>query len=309
MIENFENLSLAASVASNALTVALKTSAGTDPSSSSPVSIAFRNATLTDGSSVIRCITSALSVVLSAGSTLGFSSSETGRVYVWGIDNAGTVELALSRTADIFPESNLVSTTAEGGSGGADSATTMYSTTARSNVACRCIGYIEIQTGTTAGNWSNAPSKIQVMGPGVYRTGNIVQVKTGTYATEISLGTTTWTDTGLSVSITPTSAIDKVLVVANNAGVERDGAVTGCNLRLMRDTTVLALFGSALAYGGGGDINQHIVGSPTIHYLDSPATTIAVTYKTQFQNNVGSGTVYVQFSNTVASIVVAEIFS
>jgi hypothetical protein len=169
------NIGIAATVAAKALTVALKGANGNNPSATNPVVIGFRNATLTTGTSSVRTITGALSVVLSSGSTLGFTAVEVGRIYVWLIDNAGTVELAVSRTADIFPESNLVSTTAEGGAGGADSASVMYSTTARSNVACRCIGYIEITTGAVAGEWDNAPTSIQIMGPGIKRTGDIIQ--------------------------------------------------------------------------------------------------------------------------------------
>jgi len=106
------NIGIAATVGSKALTVSLKGSDGNAPSATNPVLIGFRSATLTAGNPVFRTVTAALSVVLSSGSTLGFTAALAGRLYVWAIDNAGTVELALSRTADIFPESNLVTTTA-----------------------------------------------------------------------------------------------------------------------------------------------------------------------------------------------------
>ena len=167
------NISIAASVAAAALTVALKGEDGTDPSASNVVSIGFRDETLTTGTPNVRTVTGALSVVLASGGTLGFTAALAGRIYVWAIDNAGTVELALSRTADIFPESNLVTTVAIGA--GSDLATAMYSTTQRTSLACRCIGYIEITTGAVAGEWDNAPTKIQVMGPGVKRTGDVIQ--------------------------------------------------------------------------------------------------------------------------------------
>jgi len=170
------NVGISATVSSKILTVALKGENGSDPSATNPVVIAFRDESLTTGTPNVRTITAEIHCHLSSGSTLGFTAAEAGRLYVWAIDNAGTVELALSRTADIFPESNLVSTTAEGGAGAADSSSVMYSTTARSNVACRCIGYVEITTGATAGEWDNAPTKIQSMGMGVKRTGEIAQI-------------------------------------------------------------------------------------------------------------------------------------
>lgn len=161
---------LSTSVNTNSLTITLTDKDGTALSSTNTANLSFRSATLSSGVQVIRTINSSTTFTLSAGSSLGFVDNETGRIYVWAIDNAGTVELAVSRTADIFPESSLVSTTAEGGVGGADSATVMYSATARSNVACRLLGYLVIQTGSTAGNWSSSPSQIQIVPSYVPRT-------------------------------------------------------------------------------------------------------------------------------------------
>lgn len=232
--QGIDNLSIAASVSAKALTVALKGRDGNDPSSSNIVRIAFRNATIATGDYVVRTVTGALSVVLSDGSTLGFDAAEAGRIYVWAIDNAGTVVLGLSRTADIFPESDLVSTTAEGGAGAADSETVMYSTAAQASKAARCIGYIEITTGAVAGEWDNAPTKIQIMGPGVRRTGDIVQVvnyQTGAVATGTTLmpvddtiPQNTEGDEYMTLAITPRNAANKLLiqVVFNGAGGTAD---------------------------------------------------------------------------------------
>lgn len=247
------NLSLTATVGSKALTVALKTAGGNDCTTTDLATIAFRSATLTAGTPVYRTVTGALSVVLSSGSTLGFTAAEAGRLYVWAIDNAGTVELALSRTADIFPEENLVSTTAEGGAGAADSASVMYSTTARSNVACRCIGYIEITTGATAGEWDNAPTKIQVMGPGVKRTGDIVQIRRTVAATVISgAGTFPIDDTipqisdgseMLTLAVTPKSAINKIRIdVSLNCGHSQ---VQSNIIALFEDATANAIYATS----------------------------------------------------------------
>jgi hypothetical protein len=156
--EELSNLTLTTSVGSSALTIAVKTKAAADPSSSDPVRVSFRSATLTSGAFVARTITGSLSLVISSGSTLGQVSGQPSRIWVYLIDNAGTVELAASHS--YFPDNALVSTTAEGGAGGADSATVMYSTTSRSNVACRCIGYID-NTQTTAGTWASAGTQIE----------------------------------------------------------------------------------------------------------------------------------------------------
>jgi len=116
------------------------------------------------------------------------------RVYVWGIDNAGTVEMALSRTSDLYPESNLINTTAEGGAGAADSASVMYSTSARTGVPVKCLGYVELQTGDVVGEWDNAPSKVQIMGPGINRTGGVVQTIWSPYSNYGTGSTPTFDD-------------------------------------------------------------------------------------------------------------------
>lgn len=243
-----ENVGLAATVGSKALTVALKGVDGANPSTTNPVVISFRDETLTTGTPNIRTVTSALSVVLASGGTLGFTAAEAGRLYVWAIDNAGTVELALSRTADIFPEGNLVSTTAIGS--GSDSAAAMYSTSARTNVACRCIGYIEITTGATAGEWDNSPTKIQIMGPGVRRTGDIVQdVSSSTTTSGTTASAIPWDNTKpqisegaalLSRTITPTSILNKLVIDCNIPLIDAS-ATTVCMLALFKNSDADAL--------------------------------------------------------------------
>jgi len=157
------NGTLTASVAGNALTIAIKTKAGADPSASSPVLAVFRNATLATGDYVVRSITAATSIVVSSGSTLGTTSGVQSQINVLAIDNAGTVELGVVNNAGYLnlPENDLISTTAEGGAGGADSISAIYSTTARSNVPYRNVGYI-VSTQATAGTWASSPTQIQL---------------------------------------------------------------------------------------------------------------------------------------------------
>ena len=247
----FTNLNFTASVGSKALTIALKGTDGNDPSASNIVVVPFRNATLTSGAITSVNVASAQSLVLPSGATLGFANSETGRAYLWEINNAGTAELAISRTADIFSESNLVSTTAIGT--GSDSASVMYSTSARTNVACRCIGYIEIQTGATSGEWDNAPSKLQVMGPGVKRTGDILQIKKTLFQTHAT-GTTvlpadgtvpqiTEGDEYFTQAITPTNAINKLQIYVVTLMAHNIAGEVGTTA-LFQDTTANALISS-----------------------------------------------------------------
>ncbi len=145
---------ITASVAASALTVTLNATA-----------ISFRSSTLSSGTVNTRTVPSPISVVVSSGSTLGTISGQQSRIIVLAIDNAGTVELAVVNMAggNNLDETTLISTTAEGGAGGADSASTIYSTTARTNVPFRVVGFIQ-STQTTAGTWATAPSTIQGAG-------------------------------------------------------------------------------------------------------------------------------------------------
>lgn len=147
-------------VGSSALTLALKTHAGNDPSATEPVLVIFPSVTsnLLDNAIVVRKITAALSFVFSSGSTGGQTSAVAGPIYGYLIDNAGVVEIAAS--SKFFGGKSVQSTTAEGGAGAADTITTLYSTTARSNVACICVDRWK-STQTTAGTWASATGEVQ----------------------------------------------------------------------------------------------------------------------------------------------------
>jgi hypothetical protein len=183
---------ISASVAANALTI-----------SASALSLEFRSATLTSGAVSFVQGTPA-NLVISSGSTLGTVSAQQSRIVVLALNNAGTIELAAVNISggNDLSETGLISTTAEGGAGAADSANVIYSTTARSNVAYRVIGYIE-STQATAGTWATAPSTIQGYGGQALAAmsslgyGQNWQVVTGSRA----LGTTYYNTTGKPITV------------------------------------------------------------------------------------------------------------
>src|SRR5687768_6871379 len=80
------NLSLAYSVGSNALTVAAKQQGGSDADTDNPAGIVIRSATATSSDFNVRKITAALSMAVSAGSTLGHGNSDSRWTYVYAID-------------------------------------------------------------------------------------------------------------------------------------------------------------------------------------------------------------------------------
>lgn len=167
-----QNVGVEATASGNALTFSVTDKNAAVPTSTSAALIAFRSSTATTGTYVVRSIATTTSVVLPAGATLGFTNAEVGRIYLYGCDNAGTVVAGVSRKGN-HNEGSLVSTTAI--TAAATDPDTLYTSSSLSNVPVRLLGYIEVQTGGTAGNWSNNPTIKQIYGPGVYRTGDLVQ--------------------------------------------------------------------------------------------------------------------------------------
>ena len=145
---------IAAAVAGNALTITLN-----------PTALEFRHPTLSNGTVNTRVVGAPITLTVSSGSTLGTVSGRLAALAVVAIDNAGTVELAVANLAGtvVLDEGALFSTTAEGGAGAADSANVLYSSTARSNVPMRVVGYI-VATQAVAGTWATAPSVVQGAG-------------------------------------------------------------------------------------------------------------------------------------------------
>lgn len=153
IVSNPQIQPISASVAASALTI-----------SASALTLDFRSTTL--GSGTVTTVTGTpANLVISSGSTLGTVSAQQSRIVVIALNNAGTIELAAINISggNQLDETTLITTTAEGGAGAADSANVIYSTTARTSVAYRVIGYIE-STQATAGTWATAPSTIQGYG-------------------------------------------------------------------------------------------------------------------------------------------------
>jgi hypothetical protein len=125
----------------------------------------------------------------------------------------------------------------------------------------------------------------------------VLQVVTGTYATTTSSTSATYADTGLIANITPQANTNKVLVLVNQS-VYTDATNQDINNRLVRGSTTLQTSVATINIG---------VGTYVVHYLDSPASTSALTYKVQFARGSGSGTVYTQPNSNVANIILCEI--
>ena len=142
-------------------------------------------------------------------------------------------------------------------------------------------------------------------------------IKTDTFTSS----SVSFTDiTGLSVSITPSSATSKVLVVAFVSGSSEVG-LANMNLRLLRASTAIAVGDAAgVRIQATASINSSDASTQnasTMQFLDSPATTSATTYKVQGQTNANSfyinrsdsDTDNLYVNRTVSTITVMEILA
>lgn len=138
------------------------------------------------------------------------------------------------------------------------------------------------------------------------QTSKVIQVVSATYAVETSSSSGSYADTGLTATITPTSAASKILVIVNQNGIEKDTGNTACTVSLLRGASLIATGFSGKA-GGTGSAATNQVGSASIAIVDSPASTSAVVYKTQFLSDSAIAAVKVQFTSAPSSIVLMEL--
>jgi hypothetical protein len=137
------------------------------------------------------------------------------------------------------------------------------------------------------------------------RAGNILQVVNATYSTATTNSTITFADTGLTASITPTSATSKILVLVSHSGTGKFNTNLGVKLALLRGATTIVTFEQAAGYNNSTSPN-YVAGAVTC-YLDSPATTSSTTYKTQFASDTAGATAYVQLSSATSTITLMEV--
>lgn len=134
--------------------------------------------------------------------------------------------------------------------------------------------------------------------------GKVLQVVNGTYSTQTVIASTTYTDTGLSLSITPSATSSKVLVlITQNSGASRAVDDVGWYTKLLRGSTDLQELDSNLGNGDDGHWPVNFT------YLDSPSTTSSVTYKTQGKcsTTANSASAFYQFSGYMSTITLLEI--
>ena len=192
-------------------------------------------------------------MVVPSTATLGTVSATQSRLIVLALNNAGTLELAVVNLAGgtNLTETGLVSTTAI--SAAATSASVVYSTTARTSVAYRVIGYIE-STQATAGTWVTAPSTIQGVGGQA-----LAALNTLGYGQA-------WQIVARTAGVSYTNSTGKPIVLQVSAS-----CTTGSNIAIFCDGLTLATYEGATASPIYGTISAIIPNGSIYGYTSTGA--------------------------------------
>jgi hypothetical protein len=163
---------------------------------------------------------------------------------------------------------------------------------------------LTVNSGATAPEWKTPA------GGG----GKVLQVVSATTTTQTNVSSTTMTDSGLSVTITPTLSTSKIMIlVSQQVNINRNNTAQAAGWRLMRGATQIfdgdGLYSRGFLIVTNNQTELSLGGFYAISYLDSPATTSATTYKTQGKVEVttNSSVMNFQFNNCQSSIIALEI--
>lgn len=159
-------------------------------------------------------------------------------------------------------------------------------------------GYLRVWNGSAWDYLSLKQSYAQGLGAG-----QVIQAVHQAYSTATSNTTTTYASTGVSASITPSSSSNKILVMLNQAGCGKSAGNGSIQIQLTRNGSQVATQNGAYTNAAG----YNIIGSMSIIYFDSPATTSSVSYASNFRGDAAGMTVLVQDSSSHSSITLLEI--
>jgi hypothetical protein len=138
--------------------------------------------------------------------------------------------------------------------------------------------------------------------------GKVLQVVSMTTSSLTTIATSTYTDSGMTLNITPSATSSKVLIIADcNTQASRAGTGLNAYARIVRGST--AIYGEThvhelTAPGTTGTIS--LGNHNTLVYLDSPSTTSSTTYKVQGSAGTGS-TMKFQYTSSPSSLTLIEI--
>jgi len=292
------NCSFSASASAGVLTIALKTLDGSALTALSPCRIGFRSATAATGSFSELTASSATTLTLSSGSTLGAVNDVPFRLWLVAVNDGGTLRLGvintLSSSLEIFPvnDHDLISSTSEGGGGGADLVQTYYTQGgAVTTKAMRILGWLEWGSGLSAiGTWV-VPTKVSLFGPGMPRPGDIIQTRRNSSSSSATGTTTIPLDDTIPTSSEGTQFFTQAITPTSSANLLRIQTKIHYSTSTGGAHGIEALFqdsgGSAIAVNGTR-ADSAVMGTSNMDYLMLASTTSSTTFKVRMGGNTAT---------------------
>ena len=141
--------------------------------------------------------------------------------------------------------------------------------------------------------------------------GKVLQVVQASTSSGISIASTSYTDSNLSASITPSSSSSKVLIlVSQSIAMNRDAQeMYNVSANLLRGTTQITELPNFFWFRLGANADTALKATYTINYLATPATTSSITYKTQgkCEGTANNQTVRFQSGSVPSTMTLLEI--
>jgi len=108
-------------------------------------------------------------------------------------------------------------------------------------------------------------------------TGSVLQVVTNIASVNFSTSSTSYVDTGMSATITPTSSSSKILAMVSFNGFRINAGYL--LTKLYRNTTDITTSYGTGFFGAGNSVSDYDGATVSFTLLDSPATTSSTTYR------------------------------
>jgi len=133
--------------------------------------------------------------------------------------------------------------------------------------------------------------------------GKVLQVQYQEITTQVETSSTSFTDTGFSLAITPASTSSKILCVVNLQSLGKAASTTSAlSVRIVRTSTDIGIT-TNMMYTLAGSTYQ----TASLVKLDSPSTTSATTYKVTFKNRETNAVRFNSYSGDTSTFTLYEI--
>jgi hypothetical protein len=286
----YRNLGLSATTSSGSLTVAVKTNAGTNPTSSDSTDVVFSSSGTSSTVGQKFNLTTSLSLTLTASATLGLATVTTSALYVYAVRvSSTTLRLALSSSGQLDYGAKQATTAM---SSSADTDGVLYSNASAGTYPVKLIGVISASH--TNGSW-NAIYSVGLLTSSGQRLGKFssraAKIITTALFVEVTAAQIVYQCSGrpirLEMVASPTGS---TVTDSSFIRISRSGSSTGSfgYIQWLRDATQIGLDQIGVETGAS------VAGYPTVTY---PASAFSVTelapppgshtFKLKISNNSG----------------------